>query len=134
MITPGEVGPAGVQPRGRVPRCGVSAAERRPNRAGGIGIARGAVGAIFADELVPMLSLLFLLAAWGPEGVWPPIGLRQLVDSGEHRDSVAPVTNRAAPPRPAVPALRSNDSAGRPPGGPAPPTPTPGPGPGLFRP
>ena len=59
-----------------------------------------------------MLSLLFLLAAWGPEGVWPPIGLRQLVDSGEHRDSVAPVTNRAAPLRPVMPALWSNDYGG----------------------
>src|SRR5205807_942066 len=46
------------------------------------------------------------------EGVWPPIGLRQLVDSGEHRDSVAPVTNRAAPLRPVMPALWSNDYGG----------------------
>src|SRR3989441_13072942 len=43
----------------------------------------------------PMLQLLLLLAAGGAEGVWPPIGLRQLVDSGEHRGSGAPVPSPA---------------------------------------
>ncbi len=59
-----------------------------------------------------MLRLLLLLAAWAAEGVWPPGVLRQAVDSGERRDSVAQVTSRARPLRPLMPVLWSNDHGG----------------------
>src|SRR3989442_1542407 len=59
-----------------------------------------------------MLQLLLLLAAGGAEGVWPPSGPRPSGDSGEHRDSVPPVTTRAGPLRPVMPALWSNDYGG----------------------
>jgi len=55
-----------------------------------------------------MLQLLLLLAAGGAEGLWPPSGPRQAVDSGPRRDSVA----RARPSRPLLPALWSNDYGG----------------------
>ena len=55
-----------------------------------------------------MLPLLLLLAAWRAEGVWPPNGLRQAVDSGPRRDSAA----RAPSPRPLLPALWWNDYGG----------------------
>ena len=55
-----------------------------------------------------MLPLLLLLAAWGAEGVWPPKGLRQAVDSGPRRDSAARAPSR----RPLLPTLWSNDYGG----------------------
>jgi hypothetical protein len=70
-------------------------------------------GAIFAHELrVAMLPLLLLLAAWDAERAWPPGGPRQVVDTGQRRDSVARVTSRARPPRALTPVLWSNDYGG----------------------